>query len=149
MRNSSFNSWMRKGVVGSAMLAAALVISPPADARPKHDKHHQARNRHHDNGGHGRHRHHDNDHGRVRYARAHRHPVFVAPRHLYVRSAYEPYFWGRVYSAPHHHHHVVYNFPRYIDDAVVYEPHAYCGEDLYATGRVEVFGPRFGFYLGF
>ncbi len=138
MRKNTLSSWMRKGLVGCAVLAAALLVSPPADARPKHHKHH-----------HARHRHYDNDHGRVRYAHAHRHPVFVAPRHLYVRGAYEPYFWGRVYSAPHHHHHVVYNFPRYIDDALVYEPHAYCGEDLHATGRVEVFGPRIGFYLGF
>lgn len=88
---------------------------------------------------------------RSRHARPRRHATFVVPHriHTHREHDYDPYYWGRVYSRPHRHYHAVYSFPVYSDDDLVYVPHAYCGEGLHARGRVEVFGRRFGFYLGF
>jgi len=64
----------------------------------------------------------------TRYARP-----FIVPRHLdyYDYPAYDRYYRGAVYYAPHHHRHRIYLFPVIVDGYVDYVPHAYCGDAYY------------------
>jgi hypothetical protein len=61
------------------------------------------------------------------------HRRFVAPRHLYYRDypAYDRYYRGPVYYAPHRHQHRVYLFPVIVGGYTEYRPYAYCGDAWY------------------
>lgn len=82
-------------------------------------------------------RHRDDDRYAYRY-REHR-PVyrsvvrerFVVPHRIVHADAYDSYFSGRVYFAPHRHVHLVYAFPVYTPYGVEYDPYYYCGDELY------------------
>ena len=73
------------------------------------------------------------------------------------RGAFQPYYSGRVYYAPHHHYHAAYSLPVYYGGAVAYRPYSYCGDHLFVSGAVALpqlafsfnYGtPGFGFYAG-
>jgi hypothetical protein len=56
---------------------------------------------------------------------------FVVPHRIVHADVYDRYFSGRVWFAPHRHAHIVYAFPVYTPYGVEYEPHYYCGHELY------------------
>lgn len=74
---------------------------------------------------------------------------YVVPQVLtpvYV-SAFQPYYTGRVYYAPHHHYHAAYSLPVYYGGAVAYRPYAYCGDHLFVGGAVAL--PRLALSFNF
>lgn len=114
--------------------------------------------------GHGRSGKHGNYHGRghavvvQRYERHHErhhqrgyasHRRFVVPRsiHTYRVRSYRPYYYGRVYYAPHRHYHTLYSFPVYGYGEPIYYPYAYCGDSLFARGVFTAGGPHFSINL--
>jgi hypothetical protein len=58
----------------------------------------------------------------------------VPPHRLYRRDyrAYDRYFHGAFYYAPHRHHHRVYHFPVIVGGYTEYRPYAYCGDAYFA-----------------
>lgn len=74
----------------------------------------------------------------------------VAPRHLYYRDypAYDRYYRGSVYYAPHRHSHRIYLFPVIVGGYVEYRPYSYCG-DAYFDSAYGYDGPRGHFGLHF
>jgi hypothetical protein len=77
---------------------------------------------------------------------------FVVPRHLYHRDygAYDPYYRGTVWYAPHHHPHRLYYFPVIVGGYTEYRPFAYCGGAFFPEQYGNP-GPRgyFGFQFGY
>ncbi len=65
------------------------------------------------------------------------------------RHEYRRYYRGSLYYSPHRHRHSVYGFPVYSEFGVSYQPNVYCGERSFVTGFVGIYGPRFGFQIGF
>lgn len=63
------------------------------------------------------------------------------------RRAYRQHYRGRVFNRAHGHYHEVYRFPVYLRGRVVYQPFAYCGDQVY-FGRTAPL-PRLAFGLSF
>ena len=59
------------------------------------------------------------------------------------RATYHPYFSGQVYYGPHRHYHTVYQFPVFVNGAVVYRPYPYCGDQIFVSAGVPL--PRLAF----
>jgi hypothetical protein len=139
-----------RSILGGAtalVLALALSATPAlADRGRGHGRHKEKgkvhrveRHRDHDRDRHrSAYRYRDDDRHRHAYRRDHR-PIyrsvvrerFVVPHRIARPHVYDRYFSGRVYFAPHRHAHVVYAFPVYTPYGVEYEPHYYCGPELY------------------
>ncbi len=85
------------------------------------------------------------------HGHGHGHSGFVVPKAIHPHHAklYKPYFHSNVYYAPHRHHHAIYYFPVYSYGVPVYQPYAYCGSEVYASGYLAFGSPRFGLYFGF
>ena len=65
-------------------------------------------------------------------------------------NRYRAYNYGRVYHRGHGHYHAGYRFPYWASAGYwTYRPYYYCGDRLYASGRIELFGPNFGISVGF
>ena len=56
---------------------------------------------------------------------------FAVPHRIVHANTYASYYSGRAWYAPHHHAHAVYAFPVYSPYGVTYDPHYYCGHELY------------------
>lgn len=56
-------------------------------------------------------------------------PLFLE---VATRGELEVYFDGQEFYGPHRHYHDVYSFPVLVDGVVVYRPHVYCGDRLFA-----------------
>jgi hypothetical protein len=112
----------------TAMTLALVLSSSPSLADPGRGRGHK----HGHGNGHG----HKHEYYRVEHrpiyhsvARAH----FAVPHHIVHAETYAPYYSGRVWYAPHRHAHLVYAFPAYSPYGVAYEPHYYCGHELYVA----------------
>lgn len=140
-------------IVGSAILAGALLATPALahddTHRRKNARQHTAHRRHLQHG-HGNHGHGWNGYYERR-GRARRHASFVVPRRIEQRSVrpYRPYHQGRIYNQPHGHHHEVYVFPVYTDFGWMQRPYYYCEGALYGGGHGAYRGPRLSFGLTF
>ena len=142
---SRFRRFTIRSAAVAASLALAAALSTPALAGHRSHGHY-----HH---GHGR-------HGAVvhgGYGRplpppyAYRARPFVVPQVIragYV-EAYEPYYRGDAYYAPHHHVHSVYYFPVWRGGVPYYEPSYYCGGALYLGGQFSYSGPRVSVHVAF
>ena len=117
--------------LAAAILAAGLIAFPsPAQARDYHGK--QRGHRKHV----ARHDGHRNNYQHVpRRFRAHE------------RRAYHQYYRGRSYYRPHRHHHEVYRFPVYLRGRIIYQPYAYCGDQVFFQRPTPL--PRLAFGVSF
>jgi hypothetical protein len=89
--------------------------------------------------------HHGNGHAYGRGAST----TYVVPQVLspvYVH-AFQPYYSGQVYYAPHHHYHAAYNLPVYYGGVVAYRPYSYCGDHLFVSGAFAL--PRLALSFNF
>ena len=123
---------LRLGVFTAVAVSALLLSAAPAEAGNRH-RHRGQRHGHHAcvQGSHG--------HG----AR------FDVPVRIYAGGypRYREYYRGAAYYRPHRHEHAVYYFPVRVATGVIYQPHYYCGAELYAGhdrahGYVSYAGPR-------
>ena len=156
--NASRNAWRtlhRAIVVAGLLLGTSAVATAPALAGGRgHDHRRGPRERVV-----VEHRGHGHRHG-VRFER------FVVPRVLRHRHArdYAAYRAGSAWYAPHRHAHRVYYFPVRLRGTWVYEPHFYCGRELFidrgyryrdrygrdpVRGYLDVGCPRFRVRVGF
>jgi hypothetical protein len=80
---------------------------------------------------------------------------FVAPHYLYRRDypAYDHYFRGSAYYAPHRHSHRIYLFPVIVGGYTQYRPYAYCGDGYfpghYGYDRYDGAHGHFGLHFNF
>ena len=65
--------------------------------------------------------------------RSYAHKRFVVPHRIVHASTYAPYYSGQVWYGPHHHAHPVYAFPVYSAYGVAYQPHYYCGPEVFVA----------------
>jgi hypothetical protein len=86
-------------------------------------------------------------HGRGHGQWKHSYPVAYATVPQWIpaqsRGTFHSYFAGRVYYGPHRHFHSVYQFPVFVDGAVVNQPYTYCGDQRFVSVAVPL--PRLAF----
>lgn len=138
----------------AAVATLALLLPTGAEAGQRHGKsrHHHKHKRHHVQRVYRPapvkvHVHHPRHHGRY-VGRA-----FHVPRRIVRRQfeAYNPYFHGKIYFAPHRHRHDVYYFPVRTRFGWEYRPHYYCRGELFldTRGHVSYHGRNVSVHLDF